>query len=289
LGCLKLTYQTNSVLRIVSSKKDVTSNKSVLNLRSAYLYGFNGMEKDTEVKGGNSSHYTTPFRQYDPRIGRWMSLDPLMAKFPHMSPYVAFDNNPIYFSDPWGLEPGNKDDECNESCSDDNYDSDGNWVGTDDVEVNGTLLGEVEANVIIDDNSEEDFPGDYGSQGSRTSIPIGTYAAHNSNATTNQVNKDAFRLVSPSDMPNSKILNERYSDPVSYWEQKPGVTIGRYLELYSPYKNPGWIVGSSPIMVNDPITGANYLGSTLVTTNKLTGIFFFIPLINTGGVIPIMI
>lgn len=70
---------------------------------SDYRYGFNGMEKDDEVKGEGNS-YTTQFRQYDPRVSRWLSLDPLMAKFPHQSPYAAFNNNPIYFADPTGLE-----------------------------------------------------------------------------------------------------------------------------------------------------------------------------------------
>ena len=68
-----------------------------------YRYGFNGMEQDNEVKG-NGNSYTTEFRQYDPRVGRWLSLDPLMAKYPGMSPYCAFNNNPIYFADPTGLE-----------------------------------------------------------------------------------------------------------------------------------------------------------------------------------------
>jgi len=68
-----------------------------------YRYGFNSMEKDDEVSGEGNS-YTTEFRQYDSRIGRWLSLDPLMAKYPHQSPYVAFNNNPIYYSDPTGLE-----------------------------------------------------------------------------------------------------------------------------------------------------------------------------------------
>ncbi len=68
-----------------------------------YRYGFNGMEKDDNVKGlGNS--YTTEFRQYDLRVGRWLSLDPLMAEFPWQSPYVDFDNTPIYFVDIKGLE-----------------------------------------------------------------------------------------------------------------------------------------------------------------------------------------
>ena len=73
------------------------------------------MEQDPEAKGEGNS-YTTEFRQYDPRIGRWLSLDPLMAQYPMMSPYVAFNNNPIYFVDPLGLEgedpvnvSGNKD------------------------------------------------------------------------------------------------------------------------------------------------------------------------------------
>ena len=68
-----------------------------------YRYGFQGMEKDDEVKcEGNS--YTTEFRQYDPRVGRWLSLDPLMSKYAGMSPYVTFNNNPIFFVDPLGLE-----------------------------------------------------------------------------------------------------------------------------------------------------------------------------------------
>ncbi len=68
-----------------------------------YRYLFNGMEVDNEVSG-NGNSYTTEFRQYDPRLGRWKSLDPLMYQFPWMSPYVAFDNNPVYFVDPLGLE-----------------------------------------------------------------------------------------------------------------------------------------------------------------------------------------
>lgn len=76
-----------------------------------YRYGFNGMERDDEVSG-NGNSLNTPFRQYDPRLGRWMSLDPLMAAYPHQSAYAAYNNNPIYFADPTGLEgepPNNTD------------------------------------------------------------------------------------------------------------------------------------------------------------------------------------
>ena len=66
-----------------------------------YRYGFNGMEKDDAVKG-KGNHYTTRFRQYDPRIARWMSMDPLDKKFPWQSPYVAMDNNPVSLNDVLG-------------------------------------------------------------------------------------------------------------------------------------------------------------------------------------------
>lgn len=74
-----------------------------------YRYAYNGMETDNEVSG-NGNSYTTEFRQYDPRLGRWKSLDPLMKQFPWQSPYAAFDNNPVFFVDPYGLSSVNKND-----------------------------------------------------------------------------------------------------------------------------------------------------------------------------------
>lgn len=63
-----------------------------------YRYGYQGSERDDEVKG-NGNSYTTEFRQLDPRLGRWLSLDPLAAKFPWQSPYCSMDNNPILLND----------------------------------------------------------------------------------------------------------------------------------------------------------------------------------------------
>ena len=70
----------------------------------SYRYAYNGMEHDDEVTSEFGNSYTTEFRQYDPRLGRWKSLDPLMVKYPSMSPYCAFNNNPVYFVDPDGRE-----------------------------------------------------------------------------------------------------------------------------------------------------------------------------------------
>jgi hypothetical protein len=50
-------------------KKELTYGKSALNLRSSYVYSFNGAERDDEVKGsGNSLDFGA--RIYDSRLGR---------------------------------------------------------------------------------------------------------------------------------------------------------------------------------------------------------------------------
>ena len=81
------------------------------------------MEADAEVSGEGNS-YTTQFRQYDPRLGRWKSIDPLAGKYPGQSPYAAFNNNPVFFTDPLGLEgepPGSGVDGGEEGGGDNGY------------------------------------------------------------------------------------------------------------------------------------------------------------------------
>jgi RHS repeat-associated protein len=63
-----------------------------------YRFGFNGMQRDDEVKGpGNSLDFGA--RMYDSRLGRWMSVDPLALEYVDLSPYIFVANNPIYFVD----------------------------------------------------------------------------------------------------------------------------------------------------------------------------------------------
>jgi len=72
--------------------------------KMGYRYGFGGMENDDEVKGeGNSS--TTEYRQLDTRLGRWLSIDPLTKSFSYLSPFNAFNNNPIRLGDITGMAP----------------------------------------------------------------------------------------------------------------------------------------------------------------------------------------
>jgi RHS repeat-associated protein len=70
----------------------------------AYRYGFQGQEKDDEIKGeGNSLNYT--FRMHDPRAGRFFATDPLTSKYPFYSPYSFSGNRVIDATELEGLEP----------------------------------------------------------------------------------------------------------------------------------------------------------------------------------------
>ncbi len=123
MGCLKLSYyendqgdalEKNNFLRKVGIEKKGQLEKNCLNYYAfgalmpgrhgsseSYRYGAFGYEGDTEVKGTGNS-YTTEFRQYDPRLGRWLSPDPYESAYPGWTPYKAFYDNPIYWADPTG-------------------------------------------------------------------------------------------------------------------------------------------------------------------------------------------
>jgi RHS repeat-associated protein len=67
--------------------------------------GFNGMERDDEVYGDGNS-YDFGARIYNPRIGRFLSVDPLAMTMVGLSPYMFAANCPIRYIDVLGLAPG---------------------------------------------------------------------------------------------------------------------------------------------------------------------------------------
>ncbi|GAA3944559.1 DUF4347 domain-containing protein [Chitinophaga oryziterrae] len=70
---------------------------------SKYRYGYNDKENDNEVKGdGNQQDYG--MRVSDPRLGRFLSVDPITAKYPELTPYQFASNRPIDGIDMDGLE-----------------------------------------------------------------------------------------------------------------------------------------------------------------------------------------
>jgi RHS repeat-associated protein len=101
-----------------------------------YRFGFGGQERDNEIYGfGNS--YTAEYWQYDSRLGRRWNVDPVT--YPWQSPYSAFNNNPIVFNDPRGLEGNPTNDQSNTKPDPDGITQD---MLNDPIDVLGTGLYE---------------------------------------------------------------------------------------------------------------------------------------------------
>ncbi len=64
-----------------------------------FMYRYNGKEYQDEL---GLNMYDMDMRQYDPAIARWVVLDPVIHH--SMSPYNAFDNNPVFWADPSGAD-----------------------------------------------------------------------------------------------------------------------------------------------------------------------------------------
>lgn len=64
-----------------------------------YRYGYNGKENDKET---TTQDYG--MRIYDPRLGRFLSVDPITAEYPNLTPYQFASNRPIDGIDMDGLE-----------------------------------------------------------------------------------------------------------------------------------------------------------------------------------------
>ncbi len=70
----------------------------IAEIGEGYRFGFNGMEKDNDTYGeGNALDFGA--RIYDSRLGRWLSLDRLMSKYPFVNPYNGMLNSPLQYKD----------------------------------------------------------------------------------------------------------------------------------------------------------------------------------------------
>jgi len=84
-----------------------SSQQLAIRIGAGYKYGFNGYERDDELKGSGNS-YDFGARMYDPRIAKFLSTDPREKDYPYWSPYLFAANNPIRFIDVNGEGPGDK-------------------------------------------------------------------------------------------------------------------------------------------------------------------------------------
>ena len=85
-------------------------NYNIIGVQNNY-YKYNGKEYE-EVLGLNL--YEMDVRSYDPTIGRWTGIDPVIHH--SYSPYNAFDNNPIYWADPSGADSQDNNAQGSNSC-----------------------------------------------------------------------------------------------------------------------------------------------------------------------------
>jgi hypothetical protein len=96
LGCRKLTYYLDNEPKINTLSEELTTKISSKTLRSSYLFGFNGQEKDDEVAGAGNTN-TAMFWEYDTRLARRWNLDPVVKEW--QSLYCTFSNSPIRTTD----------------------------------------------------------------------------------------------------------------------------------------------------------------------------------------------
>jgi len=92
-----------------------------------YRFGFQGQEKDDEVKGENKS-VNYKYRVHDPRLGRFFTMDPLASKYPFYSSYQFSGNKTIAFVELEGLEEGKIIDSKEKGSDGDMINVDGNKI-----------------------------------------------------------------------------------------------------------------------------------------------------------------
>ncbi|MBL1232872.1 MAG: hypothetical protein COA31_009140 [Flavobacteriales bacterium] len=135
MGCQKITYCNEGKpldtfrknLKVVYAKTGINEKKALnsstfgsllpnrhttqtssdydQNNNRVYRYGFNGMEKDFEVKNVTGAHYDFGARVYNSRLGKFFSIDPKSREYAYLSPYSFAANNPIYYIDKNGESP----------------------------------------------------------------------------------------------------------------------------------------------------------------------------------------
>jgi RHS repeat-associated protein len=102
------------------------------NTSDTYRYGFQGQERDDEIKGkGNSLNYK--YRMHDARVGRFFAVDPLAPKYPHNSPYAFSENRLIDGVELEGLEFQGMNTEGKKAEKNEHIDS-YKYVGYDNVD-----------------------------------------------------------------------------------------------------------------------------------------------------------
>ncbi|WP_165929308.1 DUF6443 domain-containing protein [Flavobacterium hiemivividum] len=142
LGNIRLSYSDTSKNGIVENSEIIEeSNYYPFGLKhkgyNDYLptnnkYKYNGKEFQDENIGGNQLNlYDYGARNYDPALGRWMTIDPKAENSRRWTPYNYAYNSPMYFVDPDGMQA---------TPPDDHFDSSGNFLYKDFKKTNNIVI-----------------------------------------------------------------------------------------------------------------------------------------------------
>ncbi len=88
----KLFELTNHLGNVMATVTDTKIPVAVAG--TGYRYGFNGKEMDNETYG-QGNEYDYGFRIYNPRIGKFLSVDPLTKSYPMLTPFQFASNSPV--------------------------------------------------------------------------------------------------------------------------------------------------------------------------------------------------
>ena len=132
-------------------------------------YRYNGKELQDDVIGGiGLDWYDYGARFYDPQIGRWNVIDPMIEKHYDYSPFAYAYNNPILLIDVMGLDTTWLLDQENKP------ESDAAYTGSFWKETNGIINGPYTGSTFPDDDdantlNEGEYPynNKYGHQGGK--------------------------------------------------------------------------------------------------------------------------
>lgn len=85
------------------------SSKALNRLENRYKFNDGTEFSNNEFTDGSGLEwYETPFRGYDPQLGRFWQIDAMFEDYEFISPYNFSLNNPIVYNDPSGLNPVQK-------------------------------------------------------------------------------------------------------------------------------------------------------------------------------------
>ena len=111
MGCRKLSYHNQEApdkTEFLSWEIETKPDPGQKIRRTTYTFAFQGQERDDEALG-DGNLYAFLMRMYDPRTGRFFSIDPLDKKYPYNSPYAFSENKVIRHVELEGAETDDND------------------------------------------------------------------------------------------------------------------------------------------------------------------------------------